>query len=61
MPGKAELVDYAGRAFALAQATVAAVGEDDYLTPMQVDPGRAAWPAGPDQSRPACSRRPGWS
>ena len=32
-----------------AQATVAAVGEDDYLTPAQVDLDRATWLAGPDQ------------
>ena len=43
LPAKGELIEYAGRAFALAQDTVRQVDERDYLEPAQLDRRRAPW------------------
>jgi hypothetical protein len=49
LPAKDALVDYARRAFALAQATVNGVDESDYLSKMDVPLSRVTWLAGEDQ------------
>lgn len=50
LPSLEELVAYARRAFADAQATVERIDEDDYLTPMEIDPRRATWLSSSDQA-----------